>query len=91
MKSHSPSLPEPEPYITLEPELNMSDQVWELATTSMPVGILVEYEGIVWSSVSSDAVDVRNSVLLIVFEDIEDNSTEPISLPGTLPISSLNA
>lgn len=81
--------PTPEPYITPEPKPNMSDQVLEPATTSMSVEILVENEGMVWTSIPSDAADVdaQNSEPLIVFEDMEDNSTKPISSPSTQPVS----
>lgn len=37
--------PEPKPEITLELEPIMSDQVCEPATSPMPLGVLMEYEG----------------------------------------------
>lgn len=81
----------PEPYIALEPEPNKSDQVRELATMSMPVDILVEYEGIEWSPVplTMADVDVLNSEDLIYLEESKNVSTKPVSLPSTELLLSL--
>lgn len=49
----------------------------ELETTSVPVGILEEYEGMKWSPVPSDIAP------LTWFEDMEDNCTKPVSSPST--------
>lgn len=74
------------PYIAPEPE--PSDQVHELATSSVNEGILVEYEGMEWSPVPSTNADISvlNSAPLILFE----MSTMPVSLPCTEPVLSPN-
>lgn len=47
--------PTPEPLFTPEPN-KMSDQVHEPATLPVPVGVLVDYEGMEWSPVSTAKV-----------------------------------
>lgn len=74
------------PYIAPEPEL--SDQVHELATSSVAEGILVEYKGMEWSPVPSTNADISvlKSASLILFE----KSTMPVSFPCTEPDLSPN-
>ncbi|ROL48872.1 hypothetical protein DPX16_23225 [Anabarilius grahami] len=74
--------PTPEPHIAPEPEPNMSDQVREPTTSSVIEGTLEEYEGSPVPSAKA-SVDELNSEPLIVFEDMENKSTEPVSSPST--------
>lgn len=59
----------PEPLFILEPN-KMSDQVHEPATLPVPMGVLVEYEGMEWTPVSTAKVEVSalNSVPLIILQ-----------------------
>lgn len=53
--------PEPKPESQIAPELEptASDQVREPATSRVPVDLLVEYEGMMWSPTPSTAADLR--------------------------------
>lgn len=75
--------PEVMPELTTIPEPE-SDQVREPATVSMPVHILVEYDGMEWSPVPLTTPDVNalNSAPLILFE--YEESTMPVSSPSTV-------
>ncbi|XP_048047865.1 uncharacterized protein LOC125269136 [Megalobrama amblycephala] len=71
-----PVTKETEPRIALEPEpKEKSDQVHDPATTSVPEGILLEFEGMKWSPTPSITADE----LLI---DWESECILPISVPS---------
>lgn len=63
---HEPAVveePEPKPQSQIAPELerNASDQVREPATSRVPVDLLAEYEGMMWSPTLSTAADLRRA------------------------------
>lgn len=66
----------PEPNIVPEPEPSEnSDQVRELATSSLPLEVLMEYEGMKWSPVPSTKVP---SAPLINLQESAAGSTTPV-------------
>lgn len=77
-----PVTKETEPSIALEPEpKEKSDQVRDPATTSVPEGILLEFQGMKWSPTPSITADE----LLIAWES---ECILPISVPCTEPVPS---
>lgn len=59
-----------------------SDEVCEPATTSVPEGILVEFEGMKWSP-SPSTVAEGNSLIYWVTVSCLFNFPAPVSLPST--------
>jgi len=73
--------PLPEPSIVLKPEPEETfDQVRELATSPVPLGLLVKSEGLKWSPNTSTAADGD----LI---DFESDCIQPVLFPCIVPIS----
>lgn len=53
--------PKPEPQIAPELESTVPDQSREPATSRVPVDLLMEYEGMMWSPIPSTAADLRRA------------------------------
>lgn len=77
-------IPEPEPS---QPCMEF-DQVREPVHESIPVCLLVEYEGMMWSPILTSTAEkcVLNSRMSIIEEE-KKISTMPVSLPNTKSVS----
>lgn len=65
--------PEPMPEPNIAPESDKSDQLRKLATSSVPMGILVENEGMVWSPAHNPAAEGDLCLASVLFnEDLEE-------------------
>ncbi|ROL23514.1 CD81 protein [Anabarilius grahami] len=75
--------PTPEPIITPEPEPDgKSDQVCEPATSSISVGVLVEYEGMDWSLTHTPAAENELCLASVLCKEVEDVIPKSLQ-PGT--------